>query len=87
MATQPTAQPTRARPVHEVRLGAIRASIWANETENGTRHNVTFDRTYRDGLGRAELGAELGIGEHGVRNLLQRLRATLRDCIERRRRS
>ena len=49
MATQPTAQPTRARPVHEVRLGAIRASIWANETENGTRHNVTFDRTYRDG--------------------------------------
>ncbi len=49
MATQPTAQPTRARPVHEVRLGAIRASIWANETENGIRHNVTFDRTYRDG--------------------------------------
>ncbi len=49
MATQPTTQPARARPVHEVRLGAIRASIWANETENGLRHNVTFDRTYRDG--------------------------------------
>ena len=49
MATQTATQPTRARPVHEVRLGAIRASIWANETENGIRHNVTFDRTYRDG--------------------------------------
>ena len=26
------------RPVHEVRLGRIRAAIWENETENGTRH-------------------------------------------------
>ena len=31
MATQTTTQPTRARPVHEVRLGTIRASIWANK--------------------------------------------------------
>ncbi len=51
------------------------------------RSQKALDRTYREGLGRAELGAELGIGEHGVRNLLQRLRATLRDCIERRRRA
>lgn len=49
MATQPTTQPARTRPIYEVRLGTIRASIWANETENGTRHNVTFDRGYRDG--------------------------------------
>ncbi|MCA8977426.1 MAG: hypothetical protein KDC98_22075 [Planctomycetes bacterium] len=47
-----------------------------------SRHAIV--RTYRDGLGRAELGAELGIGTHGVRNLLHRLRAALRDCIERR---
>jgi hypothetical protein len=37
------------RPVHEVRLGRIRAAIWENETENGTRHNVTFSRLYKDG--------------------------------------
>lgn len=50
------------------------------------RSRRALDATYRDGLGRAELGAELGIGEHGVRTLLQRLRAALRECIERRRR-
>lgn len=49
------------------------------------RSRQALERTYRDGLGRSELGAELGIGEHGVRTLLQRLRAVLRECIERRR--
>jgi RNA polymerase sigma-70 factor (ECF subfamily) len=49
------------------------------------RSRQALDRTYRDGVGRAQLGAELGIGEHGVRSLLQRLRAALRDCIQRRR--
>jgi len=48
------------------------------------RSRQALERTYRDGLGRSELGAELGIGEHGVRTLLQRLRAALRECIERR---
>lgn len=48
------------------------------------RSRMAVDRTYRDGLGRKELGAELGIGEHGVRSLLQRLRKNLKDCIERR---
>ena len=49
------------------------------------RSRLALERTYRDGLGRRELGDELGIGEHGVRTLLQRLRAALRNCIERRR--
>ena len=49
------------------------------------RSRHALERTYRDGIGRGELGAELGIGEHGVRSLLQRLRAALRECIERRR--
>jgi hypothetical protein len=39
----------RARPVEEIRLGTIRAAIWRNETESGVRHNVTFERIYRDG--------------------------------------
>jgi hypothetical protein len=36
------------KPVHEVRLGRIKAAIWENETQNGVRHNVTFQRIYRD---------------------------------------
>lgn len=40
---------TKARPVHECRLGRIKAAIWANATETGTRHNVTVSRIYKDG--------------------------------------
>jgi hypothetical protein len=37
------------KPVHEVRLGRIKAAIWENDTQNGTRHNVTVSRLYKDG--------------------------------------
>jgi len=40
---------TKTGPVHEIRLGRIRAAIWENETQNGTRHNVTVSRLYKDG--------------------------------------
>jgi hypothetical protein len=36
-------------PVHEVRLGRIKAAVWENTTENGVRHNVTISRLYKDG--------------------------------------
>ena len=37
------------RPVHEVRIGAIKAAIWKNETSNGgARYNVTLSRIYKD---------------------------------------
>lgn len=39
---------TKARPVHEVRLGRVKAAIWENETQNGARHNVTVSRIYKD---------------------------------------
>ncbi len=39
----------KARPVHEIRLGRIRAAVWENATQNGTRHNVTVSRLYKDG--------------------------------------
>lgn len=39
----------KAKPVHEVRLGRIKAAIWENKTKEGTRHNVTFTRLYKDG--------------------------------------
>lgn len=37
------------RPVEEIRFGRIRGAIWANNTQNGTRYNVTVSRLYRDG--------------------------------------
>lgn len=42
-------QQTKTRPVHEIRLGRIKAAIWENDTQNGTRHNVTVSRLYKDG--------------------------------------
>jgi hypothetical protein len=36
-------------PVHEVRLGAIKAAIWLNDTKNGARHSVKITRLYKDG--------------------------------------
>jgi len=39
----------KTKPVHEIRLGAIKAAIWANDTQAGIRHNVTLTRLYKDG--------------------------------------
>jgi hypothetical protein len=30
-------------------MGAIKATIWENQTAAGTRHNVTVSRIYKDG--------------------------------------
>ncbi len=40
---------SKNRPVHEIRLGRIKAAIWENGTDNGTRHNVTVSRLYKEG--------------------------------------
>ena len=39
---------TGNKPVHEVRLGRIRAAVWLNEAENGPRYNVPITRLYND---------------------------------------
>ena len=39
------------QPVDEVRIGAVKAAIWRNETDNGARFNVTFSRSYKDSEG------------------------------------
>lgn len=36
------------KPVHEVRLGAVKAAIWKNDTDSGVRFNVTVTRLYKD---------------------------------------
>lgn len=38
----------KAKPVHEIRLGPIKATIWRNETEAGVRHNATFSRLHKN---------------------------------------
>lgn len=36
------------KPVHEVKIGRVRAAIWLNESESGPFHSVTFSRLYKD---------------------------------------
>lgn len=43
-----TNETKHTRPAHEIRIGLIEAAIWANPTEDGVRHNVTFERCYRE---------------------------------------
>ena len=37
------------KPVAEVRIGRAKATLWPNETEGRTRHNVTFSRLGSEG--------------------------------------
>lgn len=37
------------KPTHEIRLGAIKAAIWKNQTKVGVRYSVTVARLYKDG--------------------------------------
>ena len=36
-------------PVHTIRMGLIKASIWKNQTRVGDRHNVSLCRLYKNG--------------------------------------
>lgn len=36
-------------PVHTVRFGLIKASIWQNHTRSGDRHSITIVRLYKNG--------------------------------------
>jgi hypothetical protein len=40
-------EPAKNAPVHELRLGRIKGTVWLNETEMGVRYNTTFARLYR----------------------------------------
>jgi hypothetical protein len=37
-----------SRPVHEVKVGAVRAAVWMNEGSNGSWPSVTFSRLFKD---------------------------------------
>ncbi len=48
------------------------------------RSRRALELRYVEDAPRERIAAELGIGEHGARTLLQRLRAALRECVQRR---
>ncbi len=45
---QDTMPKPKDKPAHEIRIGAIKAALWKNDTANGTRYNVTLSRIYKD---------------------------------------
>ena len=36
------------KPVDEIRIGRVKATIWRNGTDEQPRHNVTFSRLYKE---------------------------------------
>lgn len=36
------------KPVHELRIGSIKAALWQNDLPTGPRFTATFCRLYRD---------------------------------------
>ena len=36
------------KPVHTVKIGAINAAIWANDSKFGQRYSVTLEQRYKD---------------------------------------
>lgn len=43
----PQEEPKGNLPVHVIRFGYVKASIWQNHTDRGTMYNVTVARIYR----------------------------------------
>ena len=52
---------TNNKPVAEVRIGAVKAAIWPNQTESGAvRYNVTFSRIYKGDDGKWKSTSSFG---------------------------
>ena len=50
----------------------------------GDRARLALELRYRDDLGREDMADRLDMKEAGVKTLLERARATLRECVEKR---
>ena len=54
----------KVKPVHEIRMGKVKAAVWANEIEGGAiRHNVTFSRIYKDNDNQWQTSSSFGRDE------------------------
>jgi hypothetical protein len=50
-------------PIYEIRVSGCKVAIWENQTEKGTRHNVTFERSYRDAKGKWHTTESYGLSD------------------------
>ena len=48
-AAPPAADRPANKPAHEVRLGRVKAAVWANAGESGVWFSVVFSRLYKEG--------------------------------------
>ncbi len=39
----------KSKPEYSLKAGAIRLSIWKNQTKKGVMQSITIDRSYKDG--------------------------------------
>lgn len=37
----------KTKPIHEIRIGSIKAAIWKNDTNGSVHYNTTFSRLYK----------------------------------------
>ncbi len=44
------------KPIHQIRVGSIRASIWEQSSDQGPFLTVTFSRSYKDKTGQWKNG-------------------------------
>ena len=51
------------KPVHEIRLGKVKAAIWRNETDAGLRYSVTIVRLYKSDQDHWESSTSFGRDE------------------------
>ena len=51
------------KPIHEIRLGKVKAAIWRNETDAGPRFSVTIARLYKVEGGNWETSTSFGRDE------------------------
>ena len=73
----------KTKPVHEIRLGTVKAAVWANSSEKGMRYSVTVTRMYKpeqdkpwkfsDSFGRDELPVLAAVATEAHRWILGRL--------------
>jgi hypothetical protein len=58
---------TANRPVQTIRYGSVRAAIWRNMVDNGNAskpmYNVTFSRSYKDGLNNWKESSGFGLDD------------------------
>jgi hypothetical protein len=63
-ASEPVEQEKRNRPVHEVRLGRIRASCWLNTNSKGESwYSVVLTRSYKTAEGEWRNSHSLGLDD------------------------